>query len=99
MKWYHGTSEDVWQIIQQEGVLFGRRFVEGREVSRCTYLTNVLNEARCNGDVVLEVEYNPLNEDGTIRTDEIGALNNYSPNEWQMRVYEPIPIENVKRIE
>lgn len=99
MKWYHGTNEDEWQTIQQEGMLFGRRFFEGREVSRCTYLTNVLNEARCNGDVVLEVEYNPLNEDGTIRRDEVGALNNYSSNEWQMRVYEPIPIENVKRIE
>lgn len=87
-------------------VLFGRRFIidnEGnpiKEVSRCTYLTNVLKEAKCYGDVVLEVEYNPFNKNGRIKKDKRGRpLNNYNPDSWQMRVYEPIMIDDVKLIE
>ena len=99
MKWYHGTSEDMWQTIQQEGMLFGRRYFEGREVSRCTYLATDIEEAKQYGNIILEVKYNPFNEQGNIKEDERGIpLNNYVEGCWQLRVYEPIPIENVKRI-
>jgi RNA:NAD 2'-phosphotransferase (TPT1/KptA family) len=44
MTFFHGTSKENWKTIQEEGVLWGRRYIvdnEGRpvkEVSRCTYL-------------------------------------------------------------
>jgi hypothetical protein len=91
MKFYHATSEDLWTDIQKEGVLFGRRYIVDdvtrkpiKEVSRCTYLALKQEDAEEFGDVILEVEYNPFN--------------NYSPDSWQLRVYEPISLENVKRI-
>jgi len=106
MRWYHGTTRENWNAIQKEGVLFGRRFIvdnDGnpiKEVSRCTYLTNILKEARCYGNVVLEVDYNPLDNKGKVRKNKRGRpLNNYIPDGWQMRVYEPITIDNVKLIE
>ena len=104
MKFYHGTSEESWTSIQNEGVLFGRRFEidsEGRvtkELSRCTYLALSEEDARKFGSVVLEVEYNPFDLDGSIRTDSYGSLNNYSENSWQLRVYEPIRLKNVRRL-
>lgn len=94
MIFYHGTTKDNWEKIQEEGILFGRRYVlnnDGtinREVSRCTYLAIDLEEAKCYGEVVLEVEYNPLNS----------KHNNYQEGCWQVRVYEAIPLENIKRI-
>lgn len=103
MRFYHGTSKKNWKAIQKEGFLFGRRFVTDndgniiKEVDRCTYLAVDLEEAKQYGEVVLEVEYNPFNEDGSIRTDKRHSpLNNYISECWQMRVYEPIPIENIK---
>ena len=105
MTFYHGTSKEVWDDIQKEGILFGRRFVvdnEGnpiKEVSRCTYLAIDREEAECYGGVLLEVEYNPYNKRGNLKKNKRGRpLNNYSPDSWQLRVYEPIPIENVKLI-
>ena len=44
MIFYHGTSEENWNAIQKEGILYGRRFVTDskgnivKEVDRCTYL-------------------------------------------------------------
>ena len=106
MTFYHGTSEENWKEIQDEGMLFGRRFIvdnEGKvlkEVDRCTYLAYDLKEAKCYGDVVLEVEYNPYNRLGHIKKDKKNRpLNNYSPDGWQLRVYEPIKLENIKRIQ
>jgi len=96
MIWYHGTTEDNWKKIQAEGVLFGvRRVVSSKyphffNPSRCTYLATDKIEAGMYGDVVLEVEYDPnINPD----------MNNYSEGAWQVRVYEPIPISNVKQTE
>ena len=57
MKFYHGTSKENWEAIKQEGILFGRLLVNNKEVSRCTYLAVDLAEAKCYGEVVLEVEY------------------------------------------
>ena len=94
MTFYHGTSEENWKKIQEEGVLYGRRYIvdnEGKiiqEVSRCTYLAVEKPEAECYGDVILEVKYDPSNSEH----------NNYCEGCWQVRVYEPIPLENVKRI-
>ena len=104
MTFYHGTSEETWNEIQEEGFLFGRRFVvdnEGniiKEVDRCTYLAMDLKEAKCYGDVILEVEYNPYNKRGNIRKVKGKPTNNYSPDSWQLRVYEPISLDNIKRI-
>lgn len=54
-----------------------------------TYLAIEKTEAECYGDVLLEVEYNPF---------EHPNMNNYSKDCWQFRVYEPIELNNVKRI-
>ena len=94
MIFYHGTSKENWNAIQKEGILYGRRFVTGnngniiKEVDRCTYLAVDLEEAKCYGDVVLQVEYNPTNS----------KHNNYKENCWQIRVYEPIPLSNVTKL-
>lgn len=95
MTFYHGTSKENWETIQKEGVLYGRRYVFDkngfplREIDRCTYLATDLEEAKCYGEVVLQVEYDPLKS---------GDKNNYCEGCWQMRVYEPIPIENIKKL-
>lgn len=86
MKFYHGTSEENWGKIKKEGILYGRRYVLNNdgtvhhEVDRCTYLAT--------GDVVLEVDYNPLNS----------KHNNHTEGCWQVRVYEPIPLSQIKRM-
>ena len=96
MIFYHGTSEENWNKIQKEGILFGRRYILDdktkkpiREVSRCTYLATDKEEAEYYGNVVLEVNYDPF---------EHKEHNNYIPNCWQIRVYEPILISKIKRI-
>ena len=105
MIFYHGTTEENWKLRQEEKCLFGRRYVLNdngsilKEVSRCTYLALDKNEAEQYGDVVLEVNYNPYDEKWKIRKDKRGyPLNNYSPDSWQLRVYEPIGLNNIKRI-
>lgn len=95
MTFYHGTSKENWDAIQKEGVLFGRRFIvdnDGniiKEVDRCTYLAVDKTEAEQYGDVVLKVEYNPF---------KTPKHNNYIEGCWQVRVYEPIPITDVEKI-
>lgn len=102
MIWYHGTSKDNWDKIQEEKILWGRRFVTDnngniiKEVARCTYLTPDFEEAKHYGDVILKVEYNPFDAKGRIKKDKRKPLNNYIPDCWQMRVYEPINIDSVK---
>ena len=105
MIWYHGTSKKNWEAILKEGILFGRRFIidkDGniiKEVNRCTYLTPDIEEAKQYGEIILEVKYNPFNEKGEIKKDNRKIpLNNYIPDCWQMRVYEPILIENIKKL-
>ena len=89
MIFYHGTNQENWKLIQEEGILFGKLFVNDKLISRCTYLATDLNEAKCYGDVILEVEYNPFKRK---------KKNNYIEGCWQFRVYEPIPIQNVRKI-
>ena len=96
MIFYHGTSKEKWDAIQKEGVLFGRRYITDnkgniiREVNRCTYLAVDLEEAKFYGDVILQVEYNPLKNK---------EKNNYTDDCWQLRVYEPIPLSDVIELE
>ncbi len=105
MIFYHGTSEENWKDIQKEGILFGRRYITDREgniikeVDRCTYLATDLKEAKQYGNIVLKVEYNPLDSEGNVRKDKRGIpFNNYIPDCWQIRVYEPININDIERI-
>ena len=96
MKFYHGTTEEIWKTIQREGILFGRRYITDndgniiKEVDRCTYLAVDAEEAKEYGDVVLQVEYDPYKNP---------RKNNYVEGCWQVRVYEPISIDNVKKNE
>ena len=83
MTFYHGTTEENWKRIQEEGILFGVRKLAK---SRCTYLTTDINEARQYGEVFLQVEYNPL---------EHPDMNNYVNGCWQCRVYEPIALTSI----
>lgn len=86
MIFYHGTTDENWKRIQEEGVLFGvREFAK----SRATYLTNDIDEAKQYGEILLQVEYDPLDH---------SEMNNYTEDCWQCRVYEPIPIDVVKKL-
>ena len=104
MTFYHGTSEEIGKEIQKEGILFGKRLLADKdgniikELDRCTYLAADANVAKKYGEVLLEVQYNPFDDDGNIRKDSKGEVNNYVLNCWQLRVYEPISIDNIKRI-
>ena len=61
------------------------RKVEWMKPSRCTYLAVDKNEAKHYWDIVLEVEYEPQK-----------WADNYIKWCWQVRVYEPILMENIK---
>ena len=95
MIFYHGTCEQNWKLIQEDGVLWGPRVVldsEGKpsvdfHPSRCTYLAVEEAEAWEYGSVVLQVEYDPIT-----------GVNNYYEGCWQVRVYDPIPLKNLTRI-
>lgn len=93
MIFYHGTTKENYEQILKEGVLFGRRGIimnddSIKEVDRCTYLAVDKEEAMFYGDVLLEVEYEPRK----------GRYDNYCEGCWQVRVYKPIPITNIKVI-
>lgn len=94
MIFYHGTSIENWNAIQKEGILYGKRFITDnngniiKEVNRCTYLAVEPEEAKCYGDILLQVEYNPLNS----------KHNNYMEGCWQVRVYEPIPLSDITKL-
>jgi len=95
MIFYHGTTKESWETIQQEGFLYGRRYIVDnngkivQEVSRCTYLATDLEEAKHYGEVVLQVEYDP-------KSSKHRNYNNYVDDCWQLRVYEPIPLSQIK---
>jgi len=88
MKFYHGTSLEAWEAIQKDGQLWGERGTP----SRCTYLADDALTAAKFGEVLLEVEYTP----GGV--DKIGQVDNYFPDCWQLRVYCPIPLSCIRRI-
>ena len=89
MKFYHGTSYDNWNQIQDEGILYGKTYDSQGNLTnyRCTHLAFNAEVAENYGDVLLEVEYDP-----TINP----FKNTYSySNGYMIRVEEAIPFENV----
>lgn len=77
MKWYHTCSKEDWEKTKKRGYLLNKR---GKS-SPCTYLAVIPEDAKGYGPVLLEVRYDPrVNPD----------KNNYDPESWQIRVYEPI---------
>ena len=89
MKWYHGTNQYGLEEIKRQGYLLYQRNVLDKngkpsktyKPSPCTYLAVNKEGARQYGNIVLEVEYNPTKNP---------KMNNYNPDSWQIRVYEPI---------
>ena len=96
---YHSTSEEAWERIQTEGVLWGvREHPSGQPrrrlpdaPSRCTWLA-ISRDVAYFGPVMLKVLYDYA--DGFRRQ----QCNYWDEDCWQMRVYEPIPITNVTRL-
>ena len=86
MKFYHWTTKENREKIKAEWCLRWVREVEWFNPSRCTYLAVNESEAKNYWEIVLEVEYNPSEHQNE---------NNYCEWCWQVRVYEPIPIENI----
>lgn len=97
-EWYHGTTEREWGLIQSEGVLWGVEIWEmdgQRHTRRLTYLTPCPRIAmRFAGwgvcpphewKVVLAVQFDPLK-----------YTCNIAPDCWQVRVYDPIPLTDVR---
>lgn len=109
MKFYHGTTFDKWELIKKEGVLWGYNTYKNPDGSeykgyRYTYLTPHIQIAKKFGDIILEVEYEPVGINGK-------GIDNYCfdhqiPKEelekgatcWQFSVFVPISIENIKKI-
>jgi len=82
MKLYHGTDKFGLSETQKQGYLLHKRAnILFPSMSPCTYLATTIKEARQYGDIVLEVDYDP---------NENPKMNNYNPDSWQVRVYEPI---------
>lgn len=99
MIFYHGTSKENWDKIQKEGVLWGYNMYKdenGKEYMgyRYTYLTPEIEIAKKYGNVLLEVEYEPVGVDGR-------GIDNYGfdPPEgttcWQFSVFIPIGLDKV----
>lgn len=82
MIFYHGMNKFGWDETQRQGFLLHKRASEEYpNMSPCVYLAVEREEAEKYGDVVLEVEYDPLVNK---------SMNNYVEGCWQVRVYEPI---------
>ena len=100
---YHGTKDDLWKQIQNEGVLWGRHWYKGKEIYRYTYLSPYIDVAEKYGDVLLEIRYTPKGVG--FRHDVYGAYDNFGFNPpsqdetcWQFSVFVPIPLRDVTRI-
>ena len=78
MTFYHGTTEEAYDKIVKEGILYGvRGMFQGHEIDRCTYLAVDAEEAKQYGTILLQVEYDPF----------VNKHNNYKEGCWQIRVY------------
>lgn len=87
---YHGTDKAGLQAILSERVLWGKRGTP----SRATYLTPDLIVAQAYAKpYLLTVRYTPG------ARDEKGPLDNYFDESDQCRVYQPIPISDIIRIQ
>ena len=107
MTFYHRTRSERWEAIQEEGVLWGvhgwdwdvsnkNKTTDKWKPYRYTYLAPEIPDDSY-GDVILEVQYEPLRED-------FGTKHNYGfdppPGQhcWQFSVFEPISLSCVRRI-
>ena len=129
MKFFHRTTEERWQAIQEEGVLWGihgnlkninrhkKNIYDSRFFPRCnnrlyryTYLSPD-DHGESFGSVLLEVEYEPKREDASVcvggyieNGSEHSIKHNYGfdppPGQYctQFSVFEPIPLEKVKKV-
>ncbi len=107
MKFYHGTTEDNWKLIKEEGILFGGdtyHQTKGKSGYRYTYLTPDIEYVKGygNDEVLLEIEYEPSGVG--VRDKEGNAIDNYvfgpPPGQycWQFSVFKPISLDKVKRL-
>lgn len=80
---YHATSKENWEKIKKENILFGVR----NAPSRCTYLSTTIKDCEQYGEVILKVLYDP-----NLHKDE----NNWCEDCWQIRVYEPIELNDIE---
>ena len=96
MKFFHGTTEANWEKIQKEGVLWGGdswHKTNGKEGYRYTYLTPDIKVARMFGNVMLEVEYEPVGNRNGI--DNYGFDPPPGMSCWQFSVFVPISISDI----
>ena len=94
---YHGTTRDNWEKIQAEGVLWGRptpNCTTVGEPRRYTYLSPHLDVAQAIGDVILEVEYDPVGVGSGI--DNFGFDPPPGQTCWQFSVFIPIPVSRCR---
>jgi len=109
MKCYHGTSIEKWNLIQEDGQLWGYNIYKNPDGSeyrsyRYTYLSPEIKIAEEYGDVILEIDYEPVGVDGT-ETDNFCFDYDIPMDElkkgaycWQFSVFIPISLDKVKRI-
>ena len=106
MKFYHGTTEEYWKQIQEEGVLWGRRnqywgeFPDGvwrinkegigSKVCRITWFAKRIEDAGIYDD--RGVTDTPC----IILEVDFPEITEYEG--WQLVDYDPVPISRVRRL-
>lgn len=95
MIFYHGTSVENWEKIQQEGILWGIPSPNAKY--RYTYLTPEIEVAKGFGEVILEIEYKPVGIDGR-RIDNYGFNPPPGQSCWQFSVFVPISLGRITKI-
>lgn len=101
-KFYHGTTSEKWHKILNEGFLWGYNTYKNDDGTtynsyRYTYLTPNKEVAMKYGDVLLEIEYDPVgvNDKGI---DNYGFEPPKGQTCWQFSVFVPINISKIKII-
>lgn len=89
---YHRTTEEAWQKIQQEKILYGISSTAPKH--RHTYLSPT-DWGDSYGPVLLRVKYIPC---GRFGIDTYCFERPFGTVCWQFIVFKPIPIDMVERI-
>lgn len=105
MKYYHGTNKQGWEDIKKEKQLLGypRKAYSQKLTksdSRITCLTPDINEAKCYGNIILEVEYMPIGKINKNIVDNFcfeGIISKYE-HIWELKVLVPIHIDQIKKL-
>lgn len=105
MKYYHGTNKECWKDIKKEKQLLGHpRKAAGLKIgksnNRYTCLTPDINEAKCYGNIILEVEYMPI---GKMNKDIVdgfyfGKTIDSFQEIWELKVFVPIHINQIRKL-